>query len=93
MGKEWLQKRVEGCWDTASYAMDEMQKHGIQCWKNKNAITVVFPPQPEEITQKWQLATEESMTHVICMPNVTKEQIDALILDIADHGNKYFPVD
>jgi histidine decarboxylase len=28
------------------------------------------------------LATQETISHIICMPNVTKEQIDHLILDI-----------
>ena len=27
-------------------------------------------------------ATEEEVTHIICMPNVTKEQIDAFVKDV-----------
>ena len=92
MGKEGLKKRVERCWETARYALAKMQENGIESWMNKNAITIVFPPQPNPIYKKWQLATEEEMTHVICMPNVTTQQIDELVEDIVKEGHKTFPV-
>jgi len=31
------------------------------------------------------LATEDGQTHIICMPNVTKEQIDEFIEDVVAH--------
>ena len=34
------------------------------------------------IKHKWQLATEAGITHIICMPNVTKQQIDAFVEDM-----------
>mgnify|MGYP000722370425 CR=1 FL=1 len=70
-----------------------MQEKNIDSWMNPNAITIVLPPQPKAITAKWQLATEEQMTHVICMPNVTTAQIDELVSDIVREGNKTFPED
>ena len=48
---------------------------------NKGSITVVFPKVSDSIKDEWQLATDE-ITHVICMPNVTKIQIDKFIADI-----------
>jgi histidine decarboxylase len=55
---------------------------GIPAWRNPSAITIVFPKVQDTIISKWQLATQETISHIICMPNVTKEQIDHLILDI-----------
>jgi histidine decarboxylase len=52
-------------------------------WRNDNAITVVFPKPSEEICVKWQLASEGSNTHIICMPGVTKEVIDEFLVDVA----------
>jgi histidine decarboxylase len=43
------------------------------------------------VKAKWQLATEETMSHIICMPSVTKEQIDAITKDISELGNLEFP--
>ena len=51
----------------------------------------MLPPQPKTIQQRWQLATEESMSHIICMPNVTKEQINDVVNHIVNHGNLTFP--
>ena len=43
---------------------------------------MVFPKISDRLKSKWQLATVENLTHIICMPNVTKEQIDTFIDDV-----------
>lgn len=90
-GEHGLKRRVQHCLNLAEYTLSTLRSKGIEAWKNDHAITVVLPPQPKAIQQRWQLATEEMMSHIICMPNVTKEQIDAVVDDIETHGNKKFP--
>ena len=75
----------------AEYTLEKAKALNIEVWKNPHAITVVLPPQPLDIQQKWQLATEESMSHIICMPNVTADQIDSVLDAIASYGNQTFP--
>jgi histidine decarboxylase len=82
LGVEGLKKRYEYSLSIANYCKEEMEKIGIPAWSNPNAITVVIPKMPKSIQLKWQLATEGDITHIICMPNVTKKQIDELIIDI-----------
>lgn len=82
MGIKGLKERYEKSVEVAIYCKQELLKIGIKAWSNPGAITVVFPKMPDEIKNKWQLATEEDITHIICMPNVTKEQIDAFIADV-----------
>lgn len=82
MGIQGLKERYEKSVEVARYCKQELLKIGIKAWSNPGAITVVFPKMPDEIKNKWQLATEEDITHIICMPNVTKEQIDAFIADV-----------
>jgi len=82
LGLEGLKARYEHSLAIATYCKKEMEKIGIPAWSNHNAITVVIPKMPKSIQLKWQLATEGDITHIICMPNVTKEQIDELIIDI-----------
>lgn len=82
LGVEGLKKRYEYSLSIANYCKEEMEKIGIPAWSNPNAITVVIPKMPKRIQLKWQLATEGDITHIICMPNVTKKQIDELIIDI-----------
>jgi histidine decarboxylase len=81
MGVEGLEKRYRYCLEVAEYCMAELIKIGIDAWMNKGSITVVFPKVSDSIKEEWQLATDE-ITHVICMPNVTKTQIDKFIADI-----------
>ena len=80
MGMEGLKKRYLKSLEIANYCKSELIKNGVDAWSNEGAITVVFPKVSDKIKTKWQLATEE-VTHVICMPNVTKDQIDEFITD------------
>lgn len=80
MGAEGLRNRYLHSLETAQYCKDELRKLGVDAWTNEGAITVVFPKTTAALKKKWQLATEE-VTHIICMPNVTKAQIDAFIAD------------
>ena len=81
MGVEGLRKRYAHSVEVAQYCKEELNKIGIPAWTNPGAITVVFPKTSEHMKDKWQLATED-ITHVICMPNVTKGQIDLFIQDL-----------
>ena len=82
LGIEGLRKRYLHSLEIATYCENELRKLGIDAWRNPNAITVVLPKTAKQIKNKWQLATEDTIAHVICMPNVTKKQIDELISDI-----------
>ncbi|MTI31341.1 histidine decarboxylase [Xanthovirga aplysinae] len=82
-GIEGLKKRYQHSLEVAKYCEKRLNEIGIKAWRNPNAITVVLPKTPDQIKDKWQLATEGDISHVICMPNVTKDQIDDFILDLA----------
>lgn len=82
MGVQGLQERYLSCLDTARYCEARFQEIGIPAWRNEGAITVVLPRLPKAIKHKWQLATEGDITHVICMPGVSKSRIDELISDV-----------
>ena len=82
LGEEGLKARYLHSLKIADYCLASLQKIGIKAWKNPGAITVVFPQVEAWIKHKWQLATEAGITHIICMPNVTKQQIDAFVEDM-----------
>ncbi|NQX82950.1 MAG: histidine decarboxylase [Flavobacteriaceae bacterium] len=83
MGLKGLKERYNHSSETAIYCKDELIKIGVKAWMNPGSITVVMPKTSEEIKEKWQLATQDDITHVICMPNVTKQQIDEFVNDMA----------
>ncbi|MEN9980352.1 MAG: hypothetical protein RL542_139 [Bacteroidota bacterium] len=82
MGVEGLRNRYLNSLVVAEYCETRLNEIGIPAWRNPNAITVVFPKVTDTIIAKWQLATQETISHIICMPSVTKDQIDELISDI-----------
>ncbi|NKI26424.1 histidine decarboxylase [Arenibacter sp. 6A1] len=82
LGEEGLRARYQHCLETAQYCLDQLHNIGIAAWRNPGAITVVLPKTPLEIKLKWQLATEDDISHIICMPNVSKAQIDEFVHDM-----------
>lgn len=82
MNVEGLRNRYLKSLEVAEYCEMRLKAIGVSAWRNPNALTVVFPKTSAEIKLKWQLATEGDIAHIICMPNVTKEQIDSFIDDM-----------
>ncbi len=83
LGIDGLRARYKHSLEVAKYCNQELLKIGVNAWRNPGAITVVLPKMSNTIKEKWQLATEDDITHIICMPNVTKNQIDHFIKDVA----------
>ncbi|OQR93802.1 hypothetical protein ACHHYP_02260 [Achlya hypogyna] len=83
LGHDGLEKRVRLALDNAAYAETKLRALGVAAWRNANSITVVFPEVAHELQIKWQLATAKGISHLICMPNVTRTQIDAILADFA----------
>ena len=92
MGKSGLVKRAMDSLSIAGYAVEKLSAAGIPSWRNEDALTVVFPRPHDAICHKWQLASENDTSHLICMPGVTKDHIDAFVgdyMDAANHPGKY----
>lgn len=90
LGVKGLRKRAVHSLDMAAYAEKRFLEAGIKAWRNPHSITVIFPAPGEQIRQKWQLASENGHSHIICMPNVTQQQIDEVIDEIiTDAGNDH----
>ena len=73
---------VAGSLCNAAYAVERFNEVGIPAWRNKNSLTVVFPRPSDEVVRKWQIAPFGDIAHIITMPNVTREAIDALVDDV-----------
>ena len=86
LGREGMQRRIDDSLAVAAYAEERFHGAGIEAWRNPQALTVVFPQPPREVREKWQLASAGGHSHLICMPHVTREQVDELIADIEQAG-------
>ncbi|HPR00636.1 MAG: histidine decarboxylase [Lewinellaceae bacterium] len=82
LGEAGMQQRLKHSQRMATYLLTQLRLMGIQAWKNEGAITVVFPAPSNIIRDKWQLATDNGQSHVICMPHVSYKQLDAFLADM-----------
>jgi histidine decarboxylase len=82
VGIEGFKKIVPACLEIADYAIAQLNKLDCHAWRHPYANTVVFDRPPASVTQRWQLACQGNISHLITMPHVTKAQIDRLVDDI-----------
>ena len=80
-GKDGWRETVRGMLDTADYAVERFNEHGINAWRHRNSPTVVFDRPAKEVFQRWQIAPEGEVAHIITMPHVDPEVIDRLVRD------------
>lgn len=82
-GMDGIQAEVRQCLDTAGYLRDQLTAHDITCRLNDLSSTVVLErPVSEQFVQRWQLACENDIAHVVVMPNITRKKIDIFVADL-----------
>lgn len=84
LGREGLLRKAVQSMEVAAYAVDQLNRAGIKAWRNEYALTVIFPQPSQKICYKWQLASDGGWSHLICMPGITKAQIDAFVADMQE---------
>lgn len=82
-GVAGFKKRAEDSRALADYTHQALQRIGWEAWRNPQAITVVLRTPPDDTVRKWQLATYDGWSHIICMPGMTTGRIDRFITDLA----------
>jgi histidine decarboxylase len=75
--------RVDASRDLAAYAVAQLTAIGWTAWRHPHAFTVVLRTPPAVVTRKWLLASEGDWSHTICMPGITRGQVDTFVADIA----------
>ena len=82
-GLHGFKKQVEYSMSLADYLVSELKKIG---WPNvrKNYITVWFSRPSQKLTNKWELAANKDIAHVICLPHETKEQLHRFVMDLRE---------
>lgn len=90
LGVEGMKRRLDKAMATADYAQQQFYSAGLEARRNNSALTVVFSRPASWICEKWQLASERDISHLVCMPHTKKEQIDSLLTDIiSDQSNSH----
>ncbi len=82
-GLEGLAERARHSLELAHYTHQRLQHIGWKTWRNPHALTVMLASPPQDLIVKWQLATHDGWSHVICMPGMTETKINKFIADLA----------
>lgn len=83
LGDAGLRAMIQGCLERAEYAVHILNALGIKAWRHANSVTVVFPRPPATVMEKWIIAPKGDIGHLIVMPHVTCESIDAFATDFS----------
>ncbi len=83
LGDGGLKEIVDRSLTSAGYAVAALRDRGIDAWRGENSITVVFPRPPEALIERWEIAPDRDIGHIITLPHVTTDAIDAFADDFA----------
>lgn len=82
-GLAGIKRDVVHCMETARYLRDKLTSVGLTSSLNDLSSTVVLErPMDPAFIQRWQLACEEDIAHVVVMPNVTRYKIDKFVEEL-----------
>lgn len=82
MQKEGFTRFVAECERLSDYAIAAFKQIGVEAWRHKNSITVVFPRPHDEVLKRWQIAPYQDIAHIITLPHVNESVIDAIVNDV-----------
>lgn len=80
-GREGLEQNARHSLSIARYAVEKFQERGVPAWRNLNSVTVIFPRPADSVMKKWIVAPHRGIGHLIALPHMTEETVDAFIED------------
>jgi histidine decarboxylase len=83
-GVEGMRRRADASRELATYTQRRLLEVGWDAHRNAHAFTVVLRTPPPPVTDRWVLASADGWSHIVCMPGVTREQIDAFVADLVE---------
>ena len=83
VGIAGFKKIIPDCLTVADYAIAQLNQLDCHAWRHPYSNTVIFDRPSTPVTQRWQLACQGNISHLITMPHVTRSHIDRLVADIS----------
>jgi histidine decarboxylase len=86
IGLNGFRKQVTYSNKLANYLVSELKRIN---WLNigQSYITVRFKKPSDKLIKKWELAVQDDMAHIICLPHETKEQLHKFINELEKEKN------
>jgi histidine decarboxylase len=81
-GVPGLRARADQAREVAAYAHGRLVEIGWPARRHPYAFTVVLATPPDPVLQKWPLPSDNGHSHIVCMPGVSREQVDDFVTDL-----------
>ena len=75
-------ERIINCLDLARYATTRLNELGFNAWRLRHSPIVIFNRPRDEICEKWQLAKQGPIAHLIVTPSVSREMLDEFLKEL-----------
>jgi histidine decarboxylase len=85
LGLRGFKKHVQYSMGLAAYLVKELKKIGWPC-VHRSFVTVSFKRPSQKLVNKWELASNQDIAHVICMPHETREELRRFVKDMAEEA-------
>jgi len=82
LGVQGLKDRVLNCMEMTEYTLKVLRQISWPAWCNPHSNIVVIKKPPVPLIEKWHLASEDNISHVILMPGIGREKVDHFIQDL-----------
>lgn len=66
----------------SEWLVKELERMGYPAWKNKFSSTVVIEKPPPRLVRKWQLASQEDISHVVVLPHTEISTLKIFLSDL-----------
>ena len=83
IGIDGFPEIIANCLRMSDYAIKKLNELDCHAWRHSYSNTVVFDRPAAPVTQRWQLACQGNISHLLTMPHVTMAQLDRLVADIS----------
>ncbi|GBG59047.1 hypothetical protein CBR_g24393 [Chara braunii] len=91
-GYQGFKKEVADCLKNAQFLYLRLREAKFGAMLNSLSSTVVFErPQEEAFVRKWQLACQGKIAHVVVMPSVKVNKLEAFVRELLASRKKFFP--
>ena len=88
VGLKGYKKIVTDSISLADYTIEEFKKAGINAWRNKASMIVIFDKPSKKTIEKWQLSPKGNITHLITLTHLSKKMIKEIVSDVAKDLNR-----
>ena len=81
-GFDGFKKMIQNCLNVKKYALDHLKEISWPTETEEFSVAIIIKRPSAEIVKKWQLAVDGDIAHILIMPNISINQIDAFIHDL-----------